>query len=276
MGLQPQRSSKAGHRTSKSLGSWGRDFGRHARFLNRESRFNFDDVGPRENRFKQTLRWFGRIFILGFACSILAVTLYGWMPIPFTPLMVIRAAQSVVTGHSPLWSRDWVSLKEISPRMQVAVIAAEDARFFDHIGFDFEAINRAIVHNQRSTRRLRGGSTITQQVAKNVFLWPARSWIRKAAEAYFTVLIELAWSKKRIMEVYLNVVEFGDGVYGVEAAAQKYFKKPAAKLNIHEASLLASVLPNPHRFLVGKPSGYVRFRQSMIQRRSRNVILPKH
>lgn len=255
----------------RTLGSWGRDFGSQARFLNSN---NFDGSPPPESRLKRLLRWAGRIVGTVIVGSILAVALYAILPIPFTPLMMIRAAQSAVSGHSPIWSRDWVSIKEISPRMQLAVIAAEDARFFNHSGFDFEAIKRAIHHNLRSTQKLRGGSTISQQVAKNVYLWPARSWVRKGAEAYFTVLIELLWSKQRILEVYLNVVEFGDGVYGVEAAAQKFFKKSAAKLNMSEAALLASVLPNPHRFQVARPSGYVRFRQAMIQRRSRNVTLP--
>lgn len=156
-----------------------------------------------------------------------------------------------------------------------AVIAAEDARFLEHHGFDFEAIDKAIRYNSKSTRRIRGGSTITQQVAKNVFLWPSRSWVRKGVEVYFTGLIELMWSKRRILEVYLNVIELGDGVYGAEAAARTYFKKPAAKLNSSEAALLAAVLPNPRRFQVQKPSSYVRFRQMMIQRRMSAVEVPR-
>ena len=132
-----------------------------------------------------------------------------------------------------------------------------------HYGFDWQAIQRAVSHNERNTRT-RGASTLTQQTAKNLFLWSGRSWLRKGLEAYFTVLMEAFWSKRRILETYLNIVEFGDGIYGVEAAAQKYFSKPAAKLNSEEAALLAAVLPNPHRFKVAAPSSYVRERQQWI------------
>ncbi|RYZ68792.1 MAG: monofunctional biosynthetic peptidoglycan transglycosylase, partial [Proteobacteria bacterium] len=163
-------------------------------------------------------------------------------------------------------AKDWVPLSEISPKVQNAVVAAGDFRFFEHNGFDWVAIEKALKSNERG-RKMRGGSTISQQTAKNVFLWPARSWVRKGFEAYFTVLIEWIWGKKRIMEAYLNVVEFGDGIYGVGAASEVFFKKPASKLNSSEAALLAAVLPNPRRFLVAKPSSYTRFRQTMIQRR---------
>jgi len=146
------------------------------------------------------------------------------------------------------------------------VIASEDWKFFEHNGFDWPAIEKALRHNQRSAR-VRGASTISQQTAKNVFLWPSRSWVRKGLEAYFTVLIEVLWSKDRIMEVYLNVVEFGDGIYGVGAASNIYFHKLPAQLSSSEAALLAAVLPNPRRLLVAHPSPYVRFRQTMIQRR---------
>ena len=271
MAIRPARPRLPRSDRTSSLKSWGRDFGRQASFLNSNSTLMST---ARPSLLKRIVNWTGRIVAVVFLLSVLLVTAYTLFPVPFTPLMVIRAGESVLQGKSPIWNRDWVSLDEVSEKMQLAVIAAEDARFFDHSGFDFEAIEKALTFNQKSTRRMRGGSTITQQVAKNVFLWPARSWFRKGAEAYLTVLIELLWSKRRIMEVYLNVVEFGDGVYGVEAASQKYFHKPASKLNGSEAALLASVLPNPRRFLVTKPSGYVRFRQSMIQRRSRNVSLP--
>ena len=157
----------------------------------------------------------------------------------------------------------WVDLPQIAPLMAVAVIAAEDQNFFQHRGFDWGAIEKAIDYNERSART-RGASTITQQTAKNLFLWSGRSWIRKGTEAYFTVLLETCWNKNRILETYLNIAEFGDGVYGVETAAQKYFGKSAARLNADEAALLAAVLPNPRRFKVNAPSSYVRERQEWI------------
>lgn len=189
--------------------------------------------------------------------------------------MVIRTVEALGEGKDPVWRKDWVSFDEMSPKLISAVIAAEDARFLEHNGFDFAAIDKAIQYNKKSTRRIRGGSTITQQVAKNVFLWPSRSWTRKALEVYFTGLIELMWSKRRILEVYLNVAEMGDGIYGAEAAAREYFNKPALKLGSSEAALLAAVLPNPRRYSVKRPSGFVRFRQMMIQRRMANVVAPR-
>lgn len=208
-----------------------------------------------------------QVTALLFLASVVWVALYAVVPVPFTPLMVMRTGEAFVDGKGKWWTHDWVPLRAISPRLQAAVIAAEDARFYFHHGFDFDAIDKAVQYNRRHVRRMRGASTISQQVAKNVFLWPARNWVRKGCEVYFTALIELFWSKRRILEVYLNVVEFGDGVYGAEAAARAYFHKPAVRLGTPEAALLAAVLPNPRRFSVVRPSGYVRFRQGMIQRR---------
>lgn len=230
--------------------------------------------GGSRGRIASFFVWSARLLALGFVLSVFWVAFFAIIPVPATPLMFLRAGNNALNGQTIIWKKDWVSLDAISPRLQSAVIAAEDTRFLEHSGFDFDAIDKALQYNKRSTRRVRGGSTISQQVAKNVFLWPDRSWVRKGIETYFTVLIELLWSKRRILEVYLNVIEFGDGVYGAEAAAQTYFKKPASKLNASEAALLAAVLPNPRRFLVNRPSGYIRFRQSMIQRRIRTVSLP--
>jgi monofunctional biosynthetic peptidoglycan transglycosylase len=226
------------------------------------------------DRILHILKWGCYVVAGTFITSVLLVAIYAVIPVPMTPLMVIRSVTHMGEGKAPVWKRDWISLDQISPRLQTAAIAAEDARFFKHNGFDFEAIDKAIQYNQKSTRRVRGGSTISQQVAKNVFLWPSRSWVRKGIEVYFTGLIELLWSKRRILEVYLNVAEFGDGIYGAEAASQVYFRKPAAKLNASEAALLTAVLPNPRRFSVAKPSGYVRLRQTMIQRRMTHVGRP--
>src|SRR5262245_13239418 len=195
--------------------------------------------------------------------SVVPVILLRFVRPPFSALMVERRVNSWFAANRYSSSYRWVNLDRISPAMGVAVIASEDQAFPQHYGFDWQAIQRAISHNERSART-RGASTLTQQTAKNLFLWSGRSWLRKGFEAYFTVLIEAFWNKRRILETYLNIVEFGDGIYGVEAAAQKYFGKPAAKLNSEEAALLAAVLPNPHRFKVGAPSTYVRERQQWI------------
>jgi monofunctional biosynthetic peptidoglycan transglycosylase len=215
---------------------------------------------------RQAWRLGWRIGVGLFVLSLFVTLLYGFAPVPVTPLMVIRPVENLFAGRAVGFEKDWVPIEKMSPRLVSAMIAAEDWRFFEHNGFDWDAIAKALKHNERS-RKIRGASTISQQVAKNVFLWPQRSWLRKGLEAYFTALIELVWSKRRIMEVYLNVVELGDGVYGVEAASRKYFKKPAAQLSAAEAALVASVLPNPRRFLIAKPSSYVRFRQTLILRR---------
>jgi monofunctional biosynthetic peptidoglycan transglycosylase len=212
------------------------------------------------------LRVFVQMVILLVLGSVVLTAIYGILPVPLTPLMVLRVGENLIQGKTIRIERDWVSLREMSPRLVPAMVAAEDMRFFEHDGFDWEAIEKALRHNERS-RRIRGGSTISQQVAKNVFLWPARSWLRKSLEAWFTILIETLWSKERIMEVYLNVVELGDGVYGVEAASRRFFNKSSLNLSTREAALIAAVLPNPRRFLIARPSPYVRFRQGMIHRR---------
>ena len=174
-----------------------------------------------------------------------------------------RALRASATAPALRQRHDWVPWSEISRHAAVAVIAAEDQKFLEHDGFDFEAIDKALTDSRRG-RRLRGASTISQQVAKNLFLWPGQSWVRKGLEAWFTLWIELLWPKQRILEVYLNSAEFGRGVWGVEAASRHFFGKPAARLNRPEAALLAAVLPNPRRFRVSNPSPYVRQRQDWI------------
>jgi monofunctional biosynthetic peptidoglycan transglycosylase len=198
-----------------------------------------------------------------FGSTILAVLLGTFINPPVTPLMVKRAFIKKTDGKKVGIHKDWVSYKEISPHMIKAVVASEDNRFTDHFGIDIQAVHKAVSYNKRH-RRKRGASTITQQVAKNVFLWPARTWIRKGFELYFTVLIETVWSKKRIMVVYLNVMETGNGIYGVEAAARKYFKKPASKLTRGEAALIAATLPNPRVRNPARPSAYLLRRQGKI------------
>ena len=178
--------------------------------------------------------------------------------------MIQRQVEALVTfSDRPMIAYQWFSYDEISKEMALAVVAAEDQTFPQHFGFDFGQIEKAIKQFEKG-RRLRGASTITQQVAKNLFLWEGRSFIRKGLEAYFTILIELFWSKERILEVYLNIVELGDMIFGVGAASQLYFKKTPNKLTRSQAALIAATIPNPKRFSVRKPSGYVLRRQSWI------------
>lgn len=221
------------------------------------------DLGQNKWSFKFIIKIMMKVTLIFFIISILGVVIFRFVPVPLTPLMVIKSVSSIFSEKKIGIYQDWVPIKSISKSMQRAVIKAEDYRFYQHNGFDFEAIQKAIEYNKKNKRKI-GASTITQQTAKNVFLWPSRSWIRKGLEAYFTVLIELFWPKERILEVYLNVIELGPGVYGVEAAANKYFKKSAKKLNTHEASLMAAVLPNPIKFKIDKPSKYVLRRQRKI------------
>lgn len=198
------------------------------------------------------------------AACVLVVLLLRWVPVPLTSFMLqdrIAALRSGGKDHG--FEHDWVAWDEISPNAAVAVVAAEDQKFSYHLGFDVESIDRAMKEAKRG-RRLRGASTISQQVAKNLFLWPGQSWVRKGFEAWFTLLIEALWPKQRILEVYLNSAEFGRGVWGVEAASRRFFDKPARRLSRQEAALLAAVLPNPKRFRVEAPSGYVRQRQAWI------------
>jgi len=243
--------------------------------MGQKRQFSFlDDPRQRRGFFARLSRRLLKLVLFSFLFSVGMVGCHAVVPVAVTPLMFIRSYEAWQNDRPIGWKKDWVPISEISPRLQLAAMAAEDGRFLDHYGFDLDAIEKALRHNRKSTRRLRGASTISQQVAKNVFLWPSRSWVRKGAEAYFTVLIELFWSKRRILEVYLNVVEFGEGVYGAEAAARTYFRKPAAKLTAAEGALLTAVLPNPKRFSAARPSGYVRFRQLQIQRRMQSISAP--
>ena len=200
------------------------------------------------------------------------IALFSVMPVPFSAVMVERQLSAWLSGDFGYVAHsDWVSMDEISPWMGLAVIAAEDQKFPEHWGFDVSAIEKALAHNERNENRIRGASTLSQQTAKNLFLWDGRSWVRKGLEAGLTLGMETVWSKKRILTVYLNIAEFGDGVFGVEAAAQRYFHKPASRLSLSEAALLAAVLPNPLRFKASAPSGYVRSRQAWIMRQMRQL-----
>lgn len=212
------------------------------------------------------LRMLAIAFLSVAAGSVLLVAVLRWLPVPVTSFMIhdyIAASDEKRAGNRP--AHDWIPWPEISKHAAVAVIAAEDQKFLGHQGFDLEAIDKAWTDAKRG-RRLRGASTISQQVAKNLFLWPDQSWLRKGLEAWFTLWIEWLWPKQRILEVYLNSAEFGRGVWGIEAASRHFFRKPAAGLNRHEAALLAAVLPSPKRFRVDRPSPYVQQRQAWILR----------
>ena len=198
-----------------------------------------------------------------FIVSIVSVILFRWIPIPFTPLMLIRCVEHKMDGKEMKLNKDWVSLDEISPSLQLAVVCSEDQNFIKHNGFDFEAIEKAMDYNETHTKT-RGASTISQQTAKNVFLWQGRSFIRKGFEVYFTFLIETFWSKERIMEVYLNVIEMGDGIYGAQAASKTFFKKDAKYMSKSECATIAAVLPNPIKFNAGKPSAYTQKRRGWV------------
>ncbi|HOP13191.1 monofunctional biosynthetic peptidoglycan transglycosylase [Lentimicrobium sp.] len=200
-----------------------------------------------------------------FFSTVLVTIIYRFVRPPVTPLQLIRVAEQIAEGEKVKMNRDWVKLRDISPHMVQAVVAAEDNNFMKHHGFDLEAIKKARELNKKRKNKL-GASTISQQTAKNVFLWPDRTWLRKGLEVYFTGLIEIFWGKRRIMEVYLNVIEMGDGIYGVEKAAGKYYRKPASDLNRAEAAMIAAVLPNPRRWSPAAPTAYIQRKQQRIMR----------
>ena len=198
-----------------------------------------------------------------FGSTILAVVTLRFMPVYFTPLMFIRVGQQITSGESIKLKHHWVSIDEMSKDMPLAVMSSEDQRFLMHHGFDFDAIQQAAKEN-REGKRKRGASTISQQTAKNVFLWPGRTWLRKGLETYFTFLIEALWSKQRIMEVYLNSIEMGNGIYGAEAVAQEHFGCKASQLTRKQCALIAATLPNPRKFNSAAPSTYMKKRQRRI------------
>jgi monofunctional biosynthetic peptidoglycan transglycosylase len=236
----------------------GRNSGKPSRSNSRKNRLRF--------LLRLRLLRLIRLLVLFFlASSSAAVLFFRFVPPPLTPLMAVRCLQQAVHGRAPSLHKDWQPMERISPRLAEAVIASEDQLFFDHHGFDWESIRSAFSINGEGKRKV-GASTITQQTAKNLFLWPDRSWTRKGLEAYFTLLLELFWSKQRILEVYLNIIETGDGAYGAEAAARRYFQVSAADLDAGQAALLAAILPNPRVWSPVNPSAYLRRRQTWILR----------
>lgn len=223
-------------------------------------------------RWRSRLAW---LLLLAIAASVLPVLALRWLDPPTTAFMLARRWEALRAGDEAFrLDYRWVDAAAISPQLPIALVAAEDQKFPQHDGFDVDAIRDALDERERGGSR--GASTISQQVAKNLFLWSGRSWLRKGLEAYYTVLIETLWPKSRIVEVYANVAEFGDGVYGVEAAAQRYFRKPAARLDAAESARLAAVLPNPKQLRVEAPSPYVLRRQAWIQRQVRQLGGPDY
>lgn len=214
---------------------------------------------------KTTWRKIKKVLLILFVAQLIYIILLKWV---FPPITVTQLS-NWLDGYG--LKRDYVSWNEISPQVKLAVMASEDQLFPRHNGFDWKSIEKAIEHNQRRPKRIRGASTISQQVAKNVFLWSGRSWIRKAMEVYFTFMIELIWGKKRILEVYLNVAEMGKGVFGVEAAARQYFKKPAAKLTRKEAAMIAACLPNPKKYTIKPVSSGIIRRAPWVEQQIANI-----
>ena len=217
---------------------------------------------------RKVFKFCGRLLWSLFLFSVFMVFLYKWIPVPITPLMVIRVVEQNNNDQDIKLKHEWVSLDEISKNLQLAVICSEDQNFIKHKGFDLEAIEKAFKNNKKG-KRIKGGSTISQQTAKNVFLWPKRSWFRKGLETYFTFLIEHIWGKERIMEVYLNSIEMGNGVYGAQAAAQYWYKKPAEKLTAQEAASIAAILPSPLRYKANPSTKYIRNRVQWITKQMR-------
>jgi monofunctional biosynthetic peptidoglycan transglycosylase len=225
---------------------------------------------------KTFFKWIFRILIGFIICSVLLVALYIVVNPPYTPLMFIRMIEGRIAGKSVGITKEWKDYDQISSNVFKALMAGEDAKFTQHSGFDWNAIERANkINEQRKGKRLIGASTISMQTSKNVFLWQGRNYIRKGLEAYFTVLIEAMWGKKRILEIYANSIEWGNGIYGVEAASQEYFGKSCGKLSNREASLLAAIVPNPRKWSAAKPTSYIQKRASMIQARLGGLSLPK-
>lgn len=210
------------------------------------------------------LRWTLHTLLALLFLSLLTVLVYRWVPVYITPLMLIRCVEQKMDDKEVVLKHKWLELEKISPKLQLAVICSEDQNYLKHYGFDWAAIEKALEHNERS-RKIRGASTISQQTAKNVFLWPGRSYVRKAFEAYFTLLIEWMWSKERIMEVYLNSIEMGRGIYGAEAAAAFWFNTSAAKLNKDQSAAIAAILPNPLKYKANPPSPYISKRKAWIK-----------
>ncbi len=233
-------------------------------------------MNPRKNRsraslFRRLLRWLAIALLLWVIASIVLVLILRFVPVPTSAFMVERRIEALLDRQRDFTLHyRWVPIASVSSNLPIALVASEDQKFPTHHGFDVEAIQSALADAEVG-ERLRGASTISQQVAKNLFLWNGRSFVRKGFEAYFTVLIEALWPKRRIIEVYLNIAEFGDGVYGVAAASELYFRSSPQQLSLHQSALLAAVLPNPRKLHVERPSAYVQRRANWIERQVRQL-----
>jgi monofunctional biosynthetic peptidoglycan transglycosylase len=225
---------------------------------------------PKSPLFKKITTIVTKVFLWFLMVTVLWVLVYRFVNPPITLLMIQRNLERSSDDKPFKMEKKWVDFEDISDNMKRAAVSAEDQLFLKHIGFDLKAIEKAFASN-KSGKKIKGGSTISQQTAKNVFLWPGRSWIRKGFEAYFTLLIEMLWSKERILEVYLNVIEMGDGIYGAEAAAQSYFSKSCTKLSRAQAALIAACFPNPRRWTPKKATQYIRHRQFLILKNMRRL-----
>ena len=214
---------------------------------------------------KNLLLLFFKILFTFILISIVSVLIFKWVHPPITPLMIKRMIEQKLNGEELKWNYQWVDLKKISPKLQLAVICSEDQKYLEHYGFDWDAIEKAFEQNKKFRRIKRGGSTISQQTAKNLFLWDGRSYIRKGLEAWFTFLIETFWSKERIMEMYLNIIEMGNGIYGAEAASLYWFKKHAYQLTKDESAAIAAILPNPRKYKANPCSPYICKRKEWIK-----------
>lgn len=223
-------------------------------------------VKSNKGKKKNFFRWFLYIAIVFFGSSVFFTVLYRFVNPPITPLMIIRYFEKRSDGNKSYIKKEWKNIEYISPYLVTAVVCSEDNKFLSHFGFDFQAIEKVSEQNKKG-KRIKGASTISQQTAKNVFLWPARSWIRKGLETYFTLLIEVFWSKERIMEVYLNVIEMGEGVYGAEAASSYYFNTSSKKLSRSQAAYISAILPNPRRWSASKPTSYIEKKHNWILNR---------
>jgi len=226
-----------------------------------------------ESRFSKFLRITKKVMKWYFIITISWVIICRFINPPFTVLMVLRGMEGVVKGKGWKLEKEWRDYDELSNNLKRAAIGGEDANFASHYGFDLKSIQKAYLKN-KAGKPIRGGSTISQQTAKNVFLWPGRSYIRKAFEAYFTILIEVLWSKERILEMYLNVAEMGDGIYGAEAATQEYYNKSSERLTKSQAALLIAVLPNPRKWSPAHPTKYIYYKQYLILKNMKRVKLP--
>lgn len=218
-----------------------------------------------KNLFRKLWIFFIRIITLFFQVSLLLIIFYRVVPVPLTPLHIERLYEQAVDGKSFKLSKSWKSIDYISDKFCLAVITSEDVKFMDHYGFDFEQIQNAVERNYKNGKKLRGASTITQQTAKNLFFTPKRSWIRKIPEIGITIALELLWTKKRILEVYVNIIEMGDGIYGIEAASQYYFHKSATVITSRESALIACCLPNPRKWRADKPTAFINRKAAIVQ-----------